>query len=307
MAKYAYIAVVPLSRRHLLQATAVGALLTGCSGTGQDARTTAPAGYRGPAAGRSAAAPPAAVAAWDAALPPGLPDQITHGRRDRPLVALTLHGQGDPGTVEGLLAASERAGARLTVLAAGNWLDQYPDMARRVLDGGHELGNHTWSCRDLDAMGAEDAGAEIEGCARVLRDQTGSIGRWFRPSQTRLASPLVVSLARQAGYPHLLSYDVDPLTDDPLTHGPLTDGPLTHGPLNHGPAPSATPHPLAPARSTGGSDPSPVRAAVARLTWPGSVVALRSDHPDTAPALPGILADLDARGLRAVTASELLV
>jgi peptidoglycan/xylan/chitin deacetylase (PgdA/CDA1 family) len=167
-------------------------------------------------------------------------------------------------------------------------------MARRVLDGGHELGNHTWSCGDLNAMGPEDAGAEIEDCAEVLRGLTGSVGRWFRPSRARLASPLVVSIARQAGYSHLLSYDVDPL-ESPAAPAP------SPGPTGKSrPARSARP----PRKD---ADPAPVRAAVARQTWPGSVVALRPDHPGTAAAFPAILADLTARGLRPVTASELLI
>jgi len=321
---------VPLSRRRLFQAAAAGALLVGCAAD-RGARTTALARGRAEhSLARGAAAPPAAAPAWQAALPSGLPDQIGHGRRDRPLVALTLYGQGDPDVVESLLAASERAGARLTVLAAGNWLDQFPAMARRVLDGGHELGNHTWSCGDLNGMAPEDAGAEIEDCAEVLRSLTGSIGRWFRPSQARLATPLVVSIARQAGYAHLLSYDVDPLdaalggTPPPASPRPTpaksTEARARHaghdgaehpehaaGTPGGAPSPARTPQASPQASPAPEDDPAPVRAAVARQTWPGSVVALRPDHPGTAAALPHILADLRARGLRPVTASELLV
>jgi peptidoglycan/xylan/chitin deacetylase (PgdA/CDA1 family) len=43
-----------------------------------------------------------------------------------------------------LLAEAERAGARVTVLAVGTWLEQYPQMAWRILGGGHDLGNHAW-------------------------------------------------------------------------------------------------------------------------------------------------------------------
>lgn len=168
-----------------------------------------------------------------------------------------------------LLTAAEAAGARLTVLAVGSWLDAYPRLARRVLDGGHELGNHTLHHRDIGAMDAASATAEIEGCAERLHRLTGSRGRWFRPSQSRLTTPLVVALAQRAGYPHLLSYDVDPLD--------YTD-------------PGA----------------ERVRAATARQARDGSVISLHFGHPGTVAALPGILDDLHRRGLRAVTTSELL-
>jgi peptidoglycan/xylan/chitin deacetylase (PgdA/CDA1 family) len=118
-------------------------------------------------------------------------------------------------------------------------------------------------------MDAGQASAEITGCAERLRRLTGSQGRWFRPSQARLTTPLVVRLARQAGYPHLLSYDVDPLD--------YTDP---------------------------GADQ--VRAAVAAQARNGSVVSLHFGHAGTVTALPGILDDLHRRGLRAVTTTELL-
>lgn len=270
-----------ISRRNLLQVTASGALLAGCSDGGAPGAAPAPAAPHlsssaspespsAPSSASSSAPPPASPSAsGPPPLPPGLPDQIEHGPRDRPQVALTFHGQGDPAEADALLAEAEKAGARVTVLAVGAWLDTYPRLARRILDGGHELGNHTQTHGPIGAMDAAAATAEIEDCARRLLKLTGSRGRWFRPSQARLTTPLVVELARRAGYPHLLSYDVDPLD--------YTD-------------PGA----------------ARVRAAVAAQARAGSVVSLHFGHPGTVAALPGILADLHRRGLRAVTTSELL-
>ncbi|WP_369216598.1 polysaccharide deacetylase family protein, partial [Streptomyces flavofungini] len=184
-------------------------------------------------------------------------------------VALTFHGQGDPATAKALLGAAEKAGARVTVLAVGGWLDEHPGLARRVLDGGHDLGNHTLRHLDINAMSEADAYAEITGCADRLRRLTGSIGTWFRPSRAERASPLVERLARRAGYPHVLSYDVDSL--DFTSPG----------------APAVT-------RNVA----SGVRA--------GSVVSLHFGYADTVAALPAVLHVLQRRGLRAVTTTELL-
>nr|WP_225882358.1 polysaccharide deacetylase family protein [Streptomyces aureocirculatus] len=200
---------------------------------------------------------------------PGLPVQISHSPRGRPEIALTFHGQGDPGTARAVLAEAERAGARVTVLAVGSWLDAHPRLARRVLDGGHDLGNHTLNHRDINALPEAAAYAEITGCADRLRRLTGGIGNWFRPSRARRASPLVARLARRAGYPHVLSYDVDSLD--------FTS-------------------PGAPA----------VARTVAAGARPGSVVSLHFGYADTVAALPAVLDDLHRRGLRAVTTTELL-
>jgi peptidoglycan/xylan/chitin deacetylase (PgdA/CDA1 family) len=118
-------------------------------------------------------------------------------------------------------------------------------------------------------MTEDEAYAEISACATRLRRLTGSIGSWFRPSRTRHATPAVQRAARRAGYPHVLSYDVDSLDFT-----------------------------------------SPGAAAVVRnVTGPirnGSVVSLHFGYADTLAALPPLLADLDRRGLRAVTTTELL-
>ncbi|MBA4862707.1 polysaccharide deacetylase family protein [Streptomyces sp. PSKA54] len=242
-----------------------GTLTAGCS-------TSGPARPAGPRPGEPSARPAPAEPSADLPGPrrfPGLPAQISHSPRGRPEVALTFHGQGDPATAVALLEAAERAGARMTVLAVGTWLDEHPELARRVLDGGHEIGNHTLNHRAINAMSESEAAAEINGCAGRLHRLTGSIGSFFRPSQAKEASPLVERLARNAGYPHVLSYDVDSLD-------------------------FTSPGPEAVVRTVGGQ----VR--------PGSVVSLHFGYADTVAALPALLDLLDRRGLRAVTTTELL-
>jgi peptidoglycan/xylan/chitin deacetylase (PgdA/CDA1 family) len=183
-------------------------------------------------------------------------------------VALTFHGDGPPALATALLSEAERAGARLTVLAVGRWLGQYPQMARRVLDGGHELGNHTEHHIDIDTLSSAAAYAEIEDCAARLQRLTGSRGRWFRPSQAQHATATVRAAAVRAGYSTVLSYDLDSLDyTDPGTNA------VVHNVL------------------------SAVRA--------GDVVSMHLGHQGTVEALPAILDGLRSRGLVPVTASEL--
>lgn len=258
-------AVTTTDRRTALRTGAAvvagGALAAGCSTTGAVAHPAATPRTTRPAAVEPAAAP--APRRY-----PGQPQQLTHGPRTHRKVALTFHGQGDPALARTLLTEVEKRGAHVTVLAVGDWLDAHPEMARRILDGGHDLGNHTQRHLDVNAMPEAEARAEITGCADRLRRLTGSIGTWFRPSRAPGASPLVARLARAAGYPHVLSYDVDSLD-------------------------YTRPGAAAVTRTILGQ----VRA--------GSVVSLHFGYPDTAAALPAVLAELDRRGLAAVTTTEL--
>uniref|UniRef100_UPI000CD4F7F9 polysaccharide deacetylase family protein n=1 Tax=Streptomyces sp. SM11 TaxID=565557 RepID=UPI000CD4F7F9 len=192
------------------------------------------------------------------------------GPRDRPGVALTFDGRGDPGLARTALARCEQAGARVTVLAVGTWLAEHPGLARRILDGGHEIGNHTEHHLDLAALDERAAYEEITACARRLRRLTGSIGTWFRPSPTAYASPLVQRLAQRAGYPHVLACDVES-----LDHAATRVAAVTR--------------------------------KVAGELRNGSVVELSLGRPVTVDALPLLLSEIGRRGLRAVTATELMV
>ncbi|GAA1218351.1 hypothetical protein GCM10009665_05310 [Kitasatospora nipponensis] len=293
-----------VDRRRLLRTTAqlatltaAGGLLAGC---GQEAATgagTAPSALSGPphASGppggaspltpnmipsatvtgtptaASTSAPPATASSTVAPLPPlaaGTPVEVVAGPRDRPQVALTFHGQGDPRIATALLEAAEQHGAQLTVLVVGTWLDQQPQMARRILDGGHELGNHTLNHLDISSMSPDQAYAEITGCADRLKALTGSIGRWFRPSAAQYATAQVKEQARRAGYEHCLSFDLDP-------------------------------------RDYADPGAEVVQRRILGSIKAGSIVALHMGHQGTVDALPAVLDTLKQRGLAAVTASQL--
>ncbi|AUG76061.1 polysaccharide deacetylase [Kitasatospora sp. MMS16-BH015] len=228
------------------------------------AATGVPAAPTGtPTAAPTPSAPPAAPP-----LAANTPDEVVNGPRDRRQVALTFHGQGDPALATAILTTAEQHGARLTVMVVGSWLDQQPAMARRILDGGHELGNHTQNHLDISTMSPQQAHDEIAQCAERLQRLTGSIGRWFRPSAAQYANAMVREQAKAVGYQHCLSFDVDPRDY---------------------------------------SDPGAevVQRRLLKAVQGGSVVALHMGHKGTLDALPGILDGLKGMGLGAVTASQL--
>jgi peptidoglycan/xylan/chitin deacetylase (PgdA/CDA1 family) len=256
-----------MNRRQALRATAaVGASLTAAACTtrpspvrAQTPNATATPGPPSPPAARNSAASPATP----------LPPEVTHGPRDWPAVALTFHGQGDPGLVTHLLSKLEARRVHVTVLAVGSWLAAQPAMARRILDGGHELGNHTQHHLDIVRMNPSQAFTEIDECAQTLLGLTGSIGTWFRPSQTQHATPTIRAQATRAGYRTCLSYDVDSLdyTDPPTAT-------VVHATL------------------------SAVRN--------GSIVSLHCGHAVTIAAIGPILDGLHSRGLHTATMSQLV-
>jgi peptidoglycan/xylan/chitin deacetylase (PgdA/CDA1 family) len=184
-------------------------------------------------------------------------------------VALTFHGQGDPALVSRLLDELTRAKVKVTVLAVGTWLADSPELARRVLADGHELGNHTQHHADIKRMTPARAQAEIAECAHALTALTGSIGRWFRPSQTQYATARIKAAAARVGYRSCLSYDVD---------------------------------------SRDFTDPGSavVVANTMKAVRPGSIVSLHFGHAGTISAIAPLVAGLRGRGLAPVTMTALM-
>ncbi|HET9170608.1 MAG TPA: polysaccharide deacetylase family protein [Actinospica sp.] len=263
----------PWSRRTVLRALAPLPLLAlaGCGGPGSADDGSAATATRAASPGTTpSSAPPAGASASpaDASRAALSRPEVSQAPAVTDAVALTFHGDGSPELAETLLGEAEKAEARLTVLAVGRWLADHPQMAERVLKGGHELGNHTENHLDIDTMSADQAYEEIELCAQRLERLTGSRGRWFRQSQAQHANAVVRAAAARAGYGTLLSYDLDPLDYTDPGSGRIVSNVL------------------------GG-----VRG--------GDVVSMHLGHPETVTALPTILAGLRSRGLRAVTASEL--
>jgi len=207
-----------------------------------------------------AGSPPAPTATGSAT-------ELVRAASPRPEVALTFHGAGDPGLASRVLGCLADRGAAATVLAVGQWLQQYPDVPKMISDYGHELGNHTWSHPDLAMMDEAEVRVEIERCRDRIAAATGGPGAFFRPSAAQHATDMVLRGAAAAGYPRVLSYDVD---------------------------------------SRDFTDPgaAAIRRNVATGAA-GSVVSMHLGHPGTLAALSGVLDDLAARGLRPVTASRL--
>jgi peptidoglycan/xylan/chitin deacetylase (PgdA/CDA1 family) len=200
--------------------------------------------------------------------PAGPASQFVRSQSGLPEVALTFHGAGDLSITRQVLDILAQHNAKVTVLAVGTWLAATPDAVRMVHDGGHEIGNHTWSHGDLAHMKPDPMLTEIERCRDELAKLTGTPGAFFRQSQGQYATPTELAEAGKAGYQRVLSYDVDSLD---------------------------------------WKDPGPdrIRRAVTAATA-GSIVSMHLGHAGTVAALPGVLTDLADRGLTPVTASRLL-
>jgi peptidoglycan/xylan/chitin deacetylase (PgdA/CDA1 family) len=256
----------PLSRRQVLGVGAAALVVAGCS-TGPSS-SPAPAGPTTRPTPNPTETVSSSTVASSTSAPGGPAVQVARVTTGRPEVALTFHGAGDLGIARQIHDTLGAASAKATIMAVGTWLASSPDGIRMFHDGGHDIGNHTWSHGVLSGMSTTTVLSEIDRCRDKLVELLGTPGSFFRQSSAQTATPLELAEAGVAGYARVLSYDIDGLDwKDP--------------------------------------GPTVIRRAVATAT-PGSIVSLHLGHQGTVTALPEILTDLQARGLTAVTATELL-
>jgi len=258
----------PIGRRELLGIAGVAALAAACGDAGS--APTAAASSKAPAS--SSPKPSSATSTPTKPATPAADNgkDVSHGPAGSGAVALTFHGAGADSIARGILAELGHGGAHATVFAVGSWLDADPSVAKAFLDGGHELGNHTYHHKPMRSLGATEAKSEVEQCSAVLRRLTGTPGAWFRPSGTPYSTPTIRAAARAAGYPHCVTYNLDSLDYTDPGAAAVTKNVL-----------------------------SAVRG--------GDIVSLHLGHAGTVTALPAILAGLAARSLRPVTVTQLLI
>lgn len=244
----------------------LGVALAGCQATPAPTPTTTPT-TPPPTSTAPPGPAPTPTTPTGPPAPAGPAQQFVRSESGRQEIALTFHGAGELSITRHVLDLLAQHDAQVTVLAVGTWLASTPDGIRMVRDGGHEIGNHTWSHGDLAKMAPNPMLTEIERCRDELARITGGPGTFFRQSQGQYATPTELAEAAKAGYQRVLSYDVDSLD---------------------------------------WTDPAPekIRRAVAAARA-GSVVSMHLGHPATVSALPGVLADLAGRGLKPVTATRM--
>lgn len=111
----------------------------------------------------------------------------SHGSRKRRSIALTFDDGPSPGTAELLdyLAAEE---VKATFFQCGMNVLRHPELARRVAEEGHEIGNHTYSHPqlsprlgwDLNLRSPAEIFAELQRAQEIFAEISNVVPRLFR-------------------------------------------------------------------------------------------------------------------------------
>ena len=183
-------------------------------------------------------------------------------------IALTFDDGPHPKNTPRLLDMLRQRNIKATFYVIGNSVNLYPEIARRIVAEGHEIGNHTYNHPNLTKLSNASVRKELDTTREAIIRATGVKPRTMRPPYGALRTSQREMIHSEYGYPTIL-WDVDPL--DWKRPGTAV-----------------------------------VKSRILSGTRAGSIVLAHDLHSTTVDAMPTTMDALLAKGFRFVTVSQLL-
>jgi peptidoglycan/xylan/chitin deacetylase (PgdA/CDA1 family) len=187
---------------------------------------------------------------------------------DGPYIALTFDDGPHQKLTPRLLDLLAEHHIHVTFFVVGENAAEYPEILKRAVREGHEIGNHSWSHPNLAKMSDENVRSQIKRTEEAVTNAIGSRPTLFRPPYGSVTAHQKRFIHDELGY-EIILWEVDPL--DWKNPGPNV-----------------------------------VSSRILKETHPGSIVLAHDIHAQTIQAMPATLTELEAKGFKFVTVSELL-
>ena len=122
---------------------------------------------------------------------------------DTKKIALTFDDGPHPTLTPRILDILARYNVKATFFMVGENVVNYPESARMVVNGGHEIGNHTYSHRHVSKMDEETLKNELGLCEDALRELCEYRTHLFRPPEGAV-TPCVERCTEEGDYSLIL-------------------------------------------------------------------------------------------------------
>src|SRR5437763_6973766 len=185
-----------------------------------------------------------------------------------PHIAMTFDDGPSPTLTPKLLDLLAARHIKVTFFVIGENVAEHPEIVARAAREGHEIGNHSWSHPNFAKMSQESVRSQLQRTDDAIKNATGKRPTLLRPPYGSITEREKRWIHDEFGY-EIILWDVDPL--DWKRPGPAV-----------------------------------VRSRILKETRPGSIVLSHDIHPGTIEAMPSTFDELEAKGSRFVTVSELL-
>jgi len=187
---------------------------------------------------------------------------------DGPYIAMTFDDGPSATLTPKLLDLLAAHHIKATFFVIGENVAEHPEIIARAAREGHEIANHSWSHPNLGKMSDESVRRQLQQTDDAIKNATGKRPTLMRPPYGSITAREKRWIHNEFGYDIIL-WDVDPY--DWRRPGPAV-----------------------------------VRARILKETRPGSIVLSHDIHPGTIEAMPSTFDELEAKGFKFVTVSELI-
>lgn len=139
---------------------------------------------------------------------------VSRGGRSAKRVALTFDDGPDETFTGPILDTLASRKALASFFVVGRQVQRLPDLARRIVREGHELGNHSWSHPDFAQLSESAVRMELAATGRVVEAVTGHRPLLFRPPYIGDARPATEERLRPMAIANELGYRIAGLEID---------------------------------------------------------------------------------------------
>ena len=187
---------------------------------------------------------------------------------DGPYIAMTFDDGPSATLTPKLLDLLATHHIKATFFVIGENVAEHPEIVARAAREGHEIANHSWSHPNLGKMSDDSVRRQLRQTDDAIKNATGKRPTLMRPPYGSITAREKRWIHDEFGYDIIL-WDVDPY--DWKRPGPAV-----------------------------------VRARIIKETRPGSIVLSHDIHPGTIEAMPSTFDELETKGFKFVTVSELI-
>ena len=109
------------------------------------------------------------------------PSPIYKGHPDKQMVSLLINVAWGNEFLPQMLSILKEHHIHASFFLEGRWVHNNPELAKMIIDAGHEIGNHSYTHPKMEAISAQKTREEIKKTNEVIQAITDKPVQWFAP------------------------------------------------------------------------------------------------------------------------------
>ncbi|UII57459.1 polysaccharide deacetylase family protein [Cytobacillus spongiae] len=109
------------------------------------------------------------------------PTPVYKGHPDKPMVSFIVNVAWGNEYLSDILATLKKHKVKVSFFLEGRWVQNNPELAKMIVDGGHEVGNHSFTHPDMQKISSARIREEIKKTNDVIEATTGKVSTWLAP------------------------------------------------------------------------------------------------------------------------------